>query len=98
VRPVSKHLRYLSYVVCHKWFVFVAGLKTGAPFWRLLIHDWSKFMPSEWRPYVLSFYGPGGYANRPPEVVEARLPGLLTLGQPHLEEHYRERFAAEVRA
>lgn len=68
---MSAHLRYLSYVLRHKWFVLVAGLKVGAPLWRLLIHDWSKFTPAEWRPYVLSFCGPGGYANRPPHVVEA---------------------------
>lgn len=68
---MKKHLRYLSYVLRHKWFVLVAGLRVGAPLWRLLIHDWSKLTPSEWRPYVLSFYGPWGYAERPPEVVEA---------------------------
>jgi len=51
-------LRYLSYVVRHKWFVFCAGLKTGTPIWRLLIHDWSKFTLAEWTPYVRSFYGP----------------------------------------
>ena len=52
------HLRYASYVVRHKWFVFRAGLKTGAPLWRLLIHDWSKLTPAEWGPYVQTFYGP----------------------------------------
>lgn len=47
----------LSYVIRHKWFVFVAGLRVGAPVWRLLIHDWSKFLPVEWWPYVRYFYG-----------------------------------------
>ncbi len=63
--------KYLSYVVRHKWFVFVAGLKTGAPLWRLVIHDWSKFTPAEWGPYVLSFYGPWKYSERPAEIVAA---------------------------
>lgn len=54
------HLRYLRYLIRHKWFVFVAGLKTGAPLWRLLIHDWSKFTRAEWGPYVRRFYGGGG--------------------------------------
>lgn len=53
---MNKHLKYLSYVCRHKWFVFRAGLKTGAPLWRLVIHDWSKFTPAEWGPYVESFY------------------------------------------
>ena len=52
-----KHWKYLRYVARHKWFVLVAGLKTGAPLWRLLIHDWSKFLPCEWFPYVEYFYG-----------------------------------------
>lgn len=55
---MGKHFRYLSYVLRHKWFVFVAGLRVGAPLWRLLIHDWSKFTLAEWGPYVRNFYGP----------------------------------------
>lgn len=51
------HLRYGSYVARHKWFVLRAGLRTKAPIWRLLIHDWSKLLPCEWTPYVRSFYG-----------------------------------------
>ena len=62
---MKPHLQYLSYVARHKWFVLVAGRRTGAPLWRLLIHDWSKFTPAEWGPYVRSFYGPDG---RTPEV------------------------------
>lgn len=56
-------LRYLRYLLQHKWFVFVAGLQTGAPWWRLLIHDWSKFLPTEWSPYVAMFYGPKLFAD-----------------------------------
>lgn len=54
---MSKHWHYLKYIVRHKWFVLLAGLQTGAPLWRLLIHDWSKFLPSEWIPYATFFYG-----------------------------------------
>jgi hypothetical protein len=53
---MNPHLRYASYVARHKWFVFQAGLKTKAPLWRLLIHDWSKLTPAEWGPYVRFFY------------------------------------------
>ena len=53
-----KHWRYAKYLARHKWFVFVAGLRHGVPLWRLVIHDWSKFMPCEWFPYAKSFYGP----------------------------------------
>lgn len=51
------HLRYLRYVLRHKWFVLLAGLRVRAPLWRLLIHDWTKFLPCEWTPYVRKFYG-----------------------------------------
>lgn len=65
------HLKYLGYIVRHKWFVLLAGLKTGAPPWRLVVHDWSKLTPAEWRPYVLSFNGPWPYDARPPWLVDA---------------------------
>jgi hypothetical protein len=59
-----KHLRYLLYVLKHKWFVFLGALKLRrtvpyyrVPWLRLLIHDWSKFTPSEWRGYVERFFG-----------------------------------------
>ena len=51
------HWAYLKYVVRHKWFVFVAGRRVKSPLWRLIIHDWSKFLPCEWFPYVAQFYG-----------------------------------------
>lgn len=53
-----KHLKYLWYVLRHKWFVLIAGLKIGTPLWLLLTHDLSKFLPSEWFDYVDHFYDP----------------------------------------
>ena len=52
---MTKHLKYLSYVMRHKWFVFVECCKLGIPF-RGLVHDLSKFSPSEWFPYANFFY------------------------------------------
>lgn len=54
---MKAHLRYARYVVRHKWFVFQAGRRLGVSFWQLLTHDWSKFLPGEWFPYVAFFYG-----------------------------------------
>lgn len=55
------HLRYLRYVLLHKWYVLLGGLQIHgwkpSWIWRLLVHDLSKFRPSEWRPYVANFYG-----------------------------------------
>lgn len=50
-------LKYLWLTIKHKAFVFRAGLRTGAPLWRLIIHDWSKFMPSEAPHYGRQFFG-----------------------------------------
>lgn len=57
---MKRHWSYFRYLIRHKWFVFVAGLQTEAPLWRLVIHDWSKFLPCEWGPYARSFYNRDG--------------------------------------
>lgn len=48
--------KYLSYVIRHKWHVMIACFKRGL-IWRGLVHDMSKFMPSEFGPYMRYFYG-----------------------------------------
>lgn len=53
---MSIHLQYLKYILKHKWYVFLAGTLTGAPLHRLLLHDLSKFRPSEWAAYANYFY------------------------------------------
>jgi len=52
-----KYLKYLSYVLRHKWFVLLECWKLGL-YWRGLVHDMSKFRPSEFFPYADFFYGP----------------------------------------
>lgn len=52
-----KHFKYLNYLLRHKYFVFIAGLKLKVSIWRLIIHDWSKFLPCEWFNYANYFYG-----------------------------------------
>lgn len=49
-------MNYLWLTLKHKWFVFLAGLRTKAPLWRLLIHDWSKLTPSEYFGYQRQFF------------------------------------------
>lgn len=50
------YLKYLKYVLKHKWYVFVECCKLGIPI-RGLLHDMSKFRPSEFIPYARYFYG-----------------------------------------
>jgi len=52
-------MRYLLLTLRHKWFVLRAGLRTKAPLWRLIIHDLSKFLPSELVHYQRQFFGGG---------------------------------------
>ena len=61
VRAGSKSMKalldYAWLTLRHKWFVFLAGLETGAPLWRLVVHDWTKFLPSELPHYGRQFFG-----------------------------------------
>lgn len=57
---MKRHLAYLKYVLRHKWFVFLACRRCGASLWRAVIHDWHKFLPSEWFSYAETFYTPAG--------------------------------------
>ena len=50
------YLRYLWYVLRHRWFVFLACCSADVP-WRGLVHDLSKFRSSEFIPYARYFYG-----------------------------------------
>ena len=54
---IKTHLKYLRYVLRHKWFVLIEGRKLGLGWWRLIVHDWSKFSSAEFGPYARFFYG-----------------------------------------
>ena len=70
-----RYIKYLVYVLKHKWFVFIGCVKTSVVLnmpeliWLGFIHDWSKFRWSEFRPYANHFYGPDAeaYKNREKE-------------------------------
>jgi len=54
------YLKFLRNVFVHKWFVFIAGWYCGVSLYRCLIHDWSKFTPTEFFAYSRRF-GSGVY-------------------------------------
>jgi hypothetical protein len=64
---MPSHLRYLAYVLRHKWYVFVACRGLQVPLWQAIIHDWTKFLPCEWFPYVQRFFGASS-----PQLNQAR--------------------------
>lgn len=52
------YLRYFRLLLRHKWFVLQAGVRIGGiPLWRLLVHDWTKFLPVEFVGYARWFFG-----------------------------------------
>lgn len=53
---MHKHFLNLRYTLRHKWEVFRAGVKLGVPIYRLILHDWTKFFPTEWGAYTDFFY------------------------------------------
>src|SRR5262245_61408860 len=87
---MSAHWRYLRYVLLHKWYVLRAGVVINgwkpSWLWRLLVHDLSKFRPSEWNPDVQKFYG-----KHPLGTIKAD-------GKRHARDIARDRDAAFQRA
>ena len=53
---MKAHLKYLHYVLRHKWYVLQECWRLGIG-WRGIVHDLSKFSRAEWGPYVDRFYG-----------------------------------------
>lgn len=51
-----KNVRCAYYLAKHKWFVYQAGRELDVPWWRLIVHDWSKLAPAEWKPYAAFFH------------------------------------------
>ena len=50
------YIKYLRYVLRHRWFVMLECFRVGL-YWRGLVHDLSKLRPSEFIPYARYFYG-----------------------------------------
>lgn len=57
---MKAHLKYLIYVLRHKWFVFLGCMWLDVPLHQAILHDWVKFLPIEWPAYVRQFYNPDG--------------------------------------
>lgn len=62
-------ITYLRYILIHKYWVFIGGLKVGVPLWNLFWHDWTKFTPYEFIHYKNTFFdhetGRGQYLKTP---------------------------------
>lgn len=56
---MKRYWEYLKYVLRHKWFVSLECFKRGL-IWQGIMHDMSKFLPSEFIPYAKFFYASDG--------------------------------------
>lgn len=54
------YLAYLKYILRHKFYVAVEGLKLNVPIWICIFHDWDKFLPRNFRAYAQHFFNPDG--------------------------------------
>lgn len=54
LKNLKKFKSYSSYVIRHKWYVFIECCKLGIPF-QGIVHDLSKLLPSEFIPYYHHF-------------------------------------------
>jgi hypothetical protein len=61
---MKRYLKYLEYIVKHKWYVIKGGWLLFPwdlhLLYRTIIHDASKLSKMEFGPYARCFYGPNG--------------------------------------
>lgn len=59
-------MRYVLYILNHKWKVARALLRMRPDLiWLALVHDWHKFLPSEFFPYRAKMTWGGGFRFKP---------------------------------
>lgn len=54
---VHPFVQYAAYVLKHKWLIIKTAPRYGIPLWQALIHDLSRFLPSEFIPSANYFFG-----------------------------------------
>ena len=76
---MKDHIAYLKKVLQHKYYVVLGCREMDVPLWRGLLHDWTKFLPSEWFPYVRNFYNKDG---TPKDIRDKKTGGYNPAIQP----------------
>lgn len=67
---VLKYIKYFRYLIRHKFYLFVVGLKLKVPIWQLIVHDYSKLFPSILKPYANSVEYGYNYKNWPQKAKD----------------------------
>ncbi len=56
---MKQYIQYMKYVLRHKWYVMNECFRNRL-YWQGIIHDLSKFLPSEFVPYAEYFHNKDG--------------------------------------
>jgi hypothetical protein len=83
------HWRYMTYVAKHKFFVLLACLRLRVPLHQAILHDWSKFLPDEWKPYANYFYGRGSVERQQPREAKLAFDRAWLKHQHRSPHHYQ---------
>jgi hypothetical protein len=78
-------IRFLWATVRHKRYVYQAGRRLGVARWQLVVHDLSKFRPSEFVPYGGFFYGLPGATWRKPVPEPSASPAMREAWLRHVQ-------------
>ena len=74
---MKRYISYIKNISVHKWHVFIECCSLGIPVLGLL-HDWSKFLPSEMIKYAHTFYNPDGTRKKVDDSLYMSLGTALT--------------------
>lgn len=67
-KPRTNYWAYFKTVNKHRWYVFLEARKLGIPLLGF-IHDWSKYLPSEFIPYA-RYFNSGYERGEQPEDIK----------------------------
>jgi len=84
---MRKYTKYLSYVLRHKWYVMIECFSRGL-FLRGIMHDMSKFRPSEFIPYARYFNGDYPTYESIPKFLPMSYKNILTKERVEIEFNY----------
>jgi len=87
---IKCYFTYFWYLLKHKWYVFWECCRLGIP-WRGLVHDLSKFLPSEFFAYAkwLHYYKPiiGNFSKEELKKQQAKF-DIAYLNHQHRNKHH----------
>jgi len=74
---MKRYISYIKNIMVHKWFVFIECCSLGIPLLGLL-HDWTKFLPSEMIKYTHTLYDSDGTRKKANDSLYISLGTALT--------------------